>query len=117
MPDEVARQSSAPSSDARRRSNIVTVGLENREYTYPGSAPEKRAAACAALPNTKLEVRNSASLCSLNAERSVPARTARVSKSSGSDMKKPAGPKRSGSRLLALAVFVKRPQAEIKSAR
>jgi hypothetical protein len=29
-------------------------------------------------------------------------------------MKKPAGPKRSGSRLLALAVFVKRPQAEIQ---
>jgi hypothetical protein len=53
----------------------------------------------------------------LNAERSVPARTARVSKSNGSDMKKPAGPKPSGFRLLALAVFVKRPQAEIKSAR
>ena len=37
------------------------------------------AAACAALSNTKLEVRNSASLCSLNWLRSVPERTARVS--------------------------------------
>ena len=31
MPEAVARQSSAPSSDARRCSNIVTVGLVKRE--------------------------------------------------------------------------------------
>ena len=31
MPDEVARQSSAPSSEASRRSNMVTVGLLKRE--------------------------------------------------------------------------------------
>src|SRR5664280_123036 len=31
MPDEVAMQASAPSSAARRRSNIVTVGLVKRE--------------------------------------------------------------------------------------
>jgi hypothetical protein len=36
---------------------------------------EKRAAACAALSNTKLEVRNSASECSANSVRNIPART------------------------------------------
>ena len=40
-----------------------------------------RAAASAALPNTKLEVRNIASECSLNWLRTVPARTASVSMS------------------------------------
>jgi len=45
----------------------------------PGSSPMKRAAACAALSYTKLEVRNNASLCSPNWLRAVPARTANVS--------------------------------------
>src|SRR5690554_2354155 len=50
----------------------------------PCCSPEKRAAASAALPKTKLEVRNSASLCSPKAVRCVPARTAWVSKSKSS---------------------------------
>ena len=32
MPEAVAQQASAPSSNARRRSSIATVGLPKREY-------------------------------------------------------------------------------------
>src|SRR6185437_4721838 len=66
IPEEVATQASAPSSAASRSSKAVTVGLVKREYIFPASAPEKRAAAWAALSKTKLEVRNRASECSLN---------------------------------------------------
>jgi hypothetical protein len=45
----------------------------------PGSSPMKRFAACSALSKVKLEVRNSASLCSWNWLCTLPARTASVS--------------------------------------
>ena len=79
MPLAVAMQASAPSSAARRSWKAVTVGLENRAYTLPGAWFANRAAASAALPKTKEDVRNSASECSPNGVRSVPARTAKVS--------------------------------------
>ncbi len=88
IPEAVATQASAPSSAARRSCNIDTVGLVKREYTIPASPPLKRPAAWAALSNTKLEVRNSASACSLNSVRTWPARTPRVA-SSLSSIKKP----------------------------
>src|SRR5258706_16426708 len=99
----------------------------------PGSSPEKRAAASAAFLNTKLDVRYSASECSLNWLRWMPARTASVSSSSSSHLivpspcavgfvmtnKKPARAfaKRVRISTRALAVFVTRPQAVVKSAR
>ena len=49
----------------------------------------KRAAACAALSNTKLEVRNSASECSWNSLRAWPARTPSVASSYSLAIKKP----------------------------
>src|SRR5438105_14452297 len=55
----------------------------------PSSAPVKRAAACSALSKTKLEVRNSASACSLNSVRACPARTPRVARSGFLSIKKP----------------------------
>ena len=57
MPEAVARHAGAPSSAASRSQNICTVGFEKREYTGPWSVPAKRAAACAAFWNTKLDVR------------------------------------------------------------
>src|ERR1700742_5079047 len=80
MPDAVAMQASPPSSAARRFWNIVTVGLVKREYVYASSEFLKRSAASAALEKQKLDVRKSASACSLNSLRKVPARTASVSK-------------------------------------
>ena len=133
MPEAVATQHSAPSSAARRSWNARPSGLVKREYTMPGSSPEKRAAAWAAFLNTKLEVRYSASECSLNWLRWMPARTASVSNSSSSHLialsscnidvvmtnKKPAKAfaKRVRVSTRALAVFVTRPQAVVKSAR
>src|SRR5205807_7493737 len=46
-------------------------------------------AACSALSKTKLEVRNSASACSLNSVRACPARTPRVARSGFLSIKKP----------------------------
>ena len=57
MPEAVATQASAPSRAASRCCMAVTVGLVKRAYTLPSTSPEKRAAASAALPKTKLEVR------------------------------------------------------------
>src|SRR5919108_6592354 len=78
------------------------------------SSPANRAAACAALSNTKLEVRYSASACSWNWLRTWPARTPNVAVSSFSSIKKP-GPhlrlKRDRVLRHALAAFVTRPQA------
>src|SRR2546423_6154761 len=76
----------------------------------PSSPPAKRAAAWAALSNTKLEVRNSASACSPNWLRTWPARTPRVASSRLLSIKKP-GPKRTGFFRHALAAFITRPQA------
>src|SRR5262245_61713355 len=78
----------------------------------PASSPVKRAAACLALLNTKLEVRNSASECSWNSVRAIPARTPLVAISYGLAIKKP-GPLCSGpgSPRHALAGFITRPQA------
>jgi len=73
-------------------------GVGEARVDEASSSPANRAAACAALSKTKLDVRNSASLCSLNSLRSVPARTARVSKSGCSRLmtQKPARRGRAG---------------------
>ena len=76
MPEAVAMHASPPSSAARRFWNIVTVGFVKREYVYASSAFLKRSAASAALEKQKLDVSNSASACSLNSLRKVPARRA-----------------------------------------
>ena len=57
----VPMQASVPSSAARRRSIIVTVGLVKRAVDEASSSLAKRAAAVAASGCTKLLVRNSAS--------------------------------------------------------
>ena len=71
---------------------IVQMARESgaRKVFFASAAPPvKRPAACSALSNTKLEVRNSASACSLNWVRIWPARTARVASSLSSFIKKP----------------------------
>src|SRR5882762_10198681 len=114
MPEAVATQLCAPSRAANRSWNMDTVGLVKREYTMPLWPPVKRAAACAALSKTKLEVRNSASACSLNSVRRCPARTPSVARSAFFSIKKPrlicelSGP---GFSRHALAAFITRPQA------
>src|SRR6266850_3570849 len=55
----------------------------------PSSLPAKRVAACAALSKTKLDVRKSASECSWNWLRTVPARTPNVASCSSLSIKKP----------------------------
>ena len=48
MPDDVAKQSSAPSIWRSRSSNIFTVGLPYREYTNRSVVPSNEASAASA---------------------------------------------------------------------